>query len=49
VVPPGVQVESAGGQRPSEVIVPLKIEPRAVPANEVPSTTGAPAGAPTPG
>jgi len=34
VVPPGVQVESASGQRPSEVIVPLKIEPRAVPAAE---------------
>jgi len=34
VVPPGVQVESASGQRPSEVIVPLKIEPRTVPAAE---------------
>jgi hypothetical protein len=42
VVPPGVQVESAGGQRPSEVIVPLKIEPRAVPAAE-PAAAGAPA------
>lgn len=34
VVPPGVQVESAAGQRPSEVLVPLKIEPRTVPATE---------------
>lgn len=34
VVPPGVQVESAAGQRPSEVLVPLKIEPRALPVSE---------------
>lgn len=34
VVPPGVQVESVGGKRPSEVTVPLKIEPRAKPGDE---------------
>jgi len=34
VVPPGVQVESAAGQRPFEVVVPLKIEPRVAPASE---------------
>ena len=34
VVPPGVQVESAAGQRPFEVMVPLKIETRATPAAE---------------
>jgi hypothetical protein len=31
VLPPGVQVESVAGKRPSEVMVPLKIEPRAKP------------------
>lgn len=31
VLPPGVQVESVDGKRPSEATVPLKIEPRAKP------------------
>jgi hypothetical protein len=42
VAPPGVQVESASGQRPFEVMVPLRIEPRATPAPE-----SAPAAPPT--
>jgi len=44
VVPPGVQVESAAGVRPSEVMVQLKIQPKAAPASE---NTGAAAGAPS--
>jgi len=39
-----VQVESAAGVRPSEVMVQLKIQPKAAPASE---NTGAAAGAPS--
>ena len=40
VLPPGVQVESVGGRRPSDVTVPLRIEPRAKPA-ETPAPASA--------
>jgi hypothetical protein len=42
VLPPGVQVESVGGKRPSEITVPLKIEPRAKPAEESPRPAAEP-------